>query len=271
MNRKLANHLSANREALLHNWFNGIRSEDSVHYRSKTDAELLPSLGKIFDSVVTYLNSGDNSEVNDHIQKLVGRRIQEMYILDELLMLFSTLRQTCFEECVRIYSASPSDLFEALSAFTVIMEKCRVKAAITYVVKQKEIIDAQHRALELSTPVLPIDDHIIIVPLIGTVDSRRANQFTEAVLNSIIEYQVDIVIIDITGVPLVDTQVANHLIKTVQASSLLGAKCILVGLRPEIAQTIVNLGIEFEHIISAGNLKKGFSLAKSLVNNLTVN
>ena len=105
LNRKLANHLSANREALLHNWFNGIRSEDSVHYRSKTDAELLPSLGKIFDSVVTYLNSGDNSEVNDHIQKLVGRRIK-MYILDELLM--SCSASNLFEECVQNNSASPS-------------------------------------------------------------------------------------------------------------------------------------------------------------------
>lgn len=269
MHKQLAAHLFGQREALLHDWFNSIRAEDSVHYRAKTDAELLPSLGKIFDAVVTYLDTGFITEVDTQIQQLVGRRTQEMYVLDELLMLFSTLRQTCFEECMRIFTTKPNDLYEALSAFTVIMEKCRVKAAITYVIKQKEIIDAQHRALELSTPVLPIDDHIIIVPLIGTVDSQRANQFTEAVLNSIIEYQVDVVIIDITGVPLVDTQVANHLIKTVQASGLLGAKCILVGLRPEIAQTIVNLGIEFEHIITTGNLKKGFTLAKTLISDLT--
>ncbi|MGI6647997.1 MAG: STAS domain-containing protein [Bacillota bacterium] len=261
----LANHLSNQREILLKNWFNRIRTEDTLHYQNKTDEELLPALGQIYDEIVTYLNSGDNSKINSHIQHLVGRRTQEMYVLDELLMLFSTIRQTCFEEGLKLFADSSSQLFECFNTLTDLFEKCRVKAANTYVEMQKQIIDSQHRALELSTPVLPIDDQIIIVPLIGTVDSRRANQFTEAVLKSIIDYQVDIVIIDITGVPVVDTQVANHLIKTVQAANLLGAQCILVGVRPEIAQTIIRLGIEFNQFLTAGNLKKGFALAKSLV------
>jgi len=264
MRMLLVAHMSKQRDDLLKEWFNRIRTADSVHYRSKTDEELLPALGKIYDEFVNYLATGSSSEVEDRIQQLVGRRTQEMYFLEELLMLLSTFRQVCFEEAFKLWADSNNNLFEALCTLTGLFEKCRVKVATVYVVMQKQIIDAQHRALELSTPVLPIEDQIIIVPLIGSVDSRRANQFTEAVLNSIIEHQADIVIIDITGVPLVDTQVANHLIKTVQAATLLGAQCILVGVRPEIAQTIVRLGIEFDQIVTAGNLKKGFVMAKSM-------
>lgn len=115
--------------------------------------------------------------------------------------------------------------------------------------------------LELSTPVIKVWDGILALPLIGTIDSYRARQIMEELLHSVTTERAAIVLIDITGVPVVDTNVADHLIKTFRAAELLGAECLLVGVGPELAQTVVSLGVDLRSITSCADMRQGLTTA----------
>ncbi|MBX0326121.1 STAS domain-containing protein [Oscillochloris sp. ZM17-4] len=127
---------------------------------------------------------------------------------------------------------------------------------------QQEIIRTQDAALrELSTPLIPIADQVVVMPLIGSLDSRRTQQVIETLLEGVSTLRARVAIIDITGVPVVDTQVANTLVRAAQSVKLLGAKVILTGIRPEVAQTLVGLGADLSSIITRGTLQSGIALA----------
>jgi PAS domain S-box-containing protein len=130
---------------------------------------------------------------------------------------------------------------------------------------QQQIIDAQRDALrELSTPLIPISDTVMIMPLVGTVDSRRAQQIMEALLEGVARHQADLVILDITGVRVVDTQVAQAFIQAAQAVKLLGAQVMLTGIQPQIAQTLVHLGVDLSSIMTHGSLQTGITAALTM-------
>lgn len=118
---------------------------------------------------------------------------------------------------------------------------------------------------ELSTPVVPVLEGILILPLIGFIDSDRAQRVMEGLLNGIVQYRAQVVILDVTGVPVVDTGVADHLVRAARAAGLLGAQPILVGIRPEVAQTIVGLGVHLHEIATRGDLRDGLEYALSLL------
>jgi anti-anti-sigma regulatory factor len=127
---------------------------------------------------------------------------------------------------------------------------------------QEEIIRSQDAALrELSTPLIPIADEVVVMPLIGSMDTRRVQQVLETLLSGVAELRARVAIIDITGVPVVDTQVANALVRAAQSVKLLGAQVILTGIRPEVAQTLVGLGADLQTIITRGTLQSGISFA----------
>jgi rsbT co-antagonist protein RsbR len=127
---------------------------------------------------------------------------------------------------------------------------------------QQEIIDAQQQALrELATPTVPVLEGVLVMPLQGVLDTARSQQMMETLMNSIVESGAEVVIIDITGVPVVDTSVANHLLQVTRGAKLLGSDTILVGISPEIAQTIVTLGVDLAGIITRGSLQAGIEYA----------
>jgi rsbT co-antagonist protein RsbR len=127
---------------------------------------------------------------------------------------------------------------------------------------QDEMIRAQAMALaELSTPLIPINDEVLVMPLIGSIDSRRAQQVIESLLQGISTSRARVAILDITGVPLVDTQVANALLRSAQSVGLLGAQVILTGIRPEVAQTLVGLGADLGSIVTRSSLQNGIAYA----------
>lgn len=137
-----------------------------------------------------------------------------------------------------------------------------VHFARAFVEQQLRLSERQRQAvLELSTPVIKVWDGILTLPLIGTIDSHRARQIMEELLHSVATQQAAVVIFDITGVPVVDTNVADHLIKTIRAAELLGAECLLVGIGPELSQTLVGLGIDLRDIATAADLQRGLALA----------
>jgi anti-anti-sigma regulatory factor len=124
---------------------------------------------------------------------------------------------------------------------------------------------AQERLLEtvreLSTPAIPIYDGILVLPLVGNIDTGRAAQVMEAVLTGIAREHASVVIVDVTGVPVIDTGVANHLVQVTQAAQLLGARCLLVGIKPEVAQTLVQLGVNLTSIVTRSDLQAGVAFA----------
>jgi PAS domain S-box-containing protein len=132
--------------------------------------------------------------------------------------------------------------------------------------EQEQLVQRQRdEILELSTPVIQVWDKVLVLPIIGTLDSLRASRLTEALLERIAENQAEVAILDISGVPAIDTDVAQHLLKTVEAARLMGATSILSGVRPETAQAIVHLGIELGGLRSRNSLKDALQLALKLV------
>src|SRR6202007_3308904 len=152
-------------------------------------------------------------------------------------------------------------LADEIWATTDLLDKLALLTVETYVKSREDLIQRQQREMmELSTPVVQLWDNILALPLIGTLDSERTQVVMESLLQKIVETGASIAIIDITGVPTVDTLVAQHLLKTVAAARLMGADCIISGIRPQIAQTIVQLGVEL-NVVSKATLADAFSVA----------
>jgi rsbT co-antagonist protein RsbR len=136
-----------------------------------------------------------------------------------------------------------------------------------YSITWEKTVSLQKIALqELSAPLIPVFDKITVMPLVGTIDTERAKQIMENLLRGAVKHRSEVVLIDITGVPVVDTMVAHHIIQAADAVRLIGAKCMLCGIRPEIAQTIVSLGIDLNQFTTKNSLQKGIEAALELTN-----
>jgi len=153
-------------------------------------------------------------------------------------------------------------LVREMTYFTKLLDKMGLVMVETYMRSREEIIHQQRAdMMELSTPVIKVWDKILTLPIIGTLDSRRAQMMMEALLQRVVDTGSTIAILDITGVRTMDTLVANHLIKTVTAARLMGARCILTGVSPAIAQTMVQLGIDLTQITTRAQMSDGIRLA----------
>jgi rsbT co-antagonist protein RsbR len=166
----------------------------------------------------------------------------------------------------REFESAPQRLFEELNTLTTVLDQLGLFTTEMYQKSREEVIlRQQEEMLELSTPVVKLWDGILALPLIGTLDSSRTQVVMESLLQKIVETGSEVAIIDITGVPTVDTLVAQHLMKTVTAARLMGAECIISGIRPQIAATIVHLGVDLLNITTKATLADAFvlGLAKS--------
>ncbi|TMA40562.1 MAG: STAS domain-containing protein, partial [Deltaproteobacteria bacterium] len=154
----------------------------------------------------------------------------------------------------------------ALDVYEPAANRIASTVAVGFVQEQGRVIREQQEAIrELSTPVLPVRERLLILPMIGLIDSQRARQLTEQLLRAIRTNRARVVVIDITGVPAMDSNVANHLVRTVDASRLLGAMVIVTGLSPEIAQTLVTLGVDLSRMNTVGDLQGGIEEAERLL------
>ncbi|WP_462381920.1 STAS domain-containing protein [Pseudomonas sp. Marseille-QA0892] len=176
---------------------------------------------------------------------------------DTATFIFS-LKEPIFE-LVQQHAADP---VETIWSATRLLDQLGLYSVECYMSGREHVIrEQQESMLELSTPVVELWDGILAIPLIGALDSNRTQIVMESLLEKIVETESDIAIIDITGVPTVDTMVAQHLLKTVTAARLMGAQCIISGIRPQIAATIVHLGVELGDVITKASLADAFRLA----------
>lgn len=210
--------------------------------------------------------------VRAFLKDIAKSRMEAGFTPSETAMFVLSLKQAVFNALREKMKSNPEQLVSEIWVAGNILDKLAmltVNTAIQF--REQTISRQQEEMLELSTPVVKLWDGVLALPLIGTLDSSRTQVVMESLLSAIVETNSQIAIIDITGVPTVDTLVAQHLIKTITAARLMGADCYLSGIRPAIAQTIVHLGIDLVDIQTKAKLADAFALAlqrlgKSVVN-----
>jgi len=174
----------------------------------------------------------------------------------------AAIKKPLFNGLQQLLVADPKAAFDAAWTASTLVDRMAQFTVTTYQRSREEVIQRQQQELlELSTPVVKLWEGVLAVPMIGTLDSSRTQLVMEALLTRIVETGSELAIIDITGVPTVDTLVAQHLLKTVTAIRLMGADCIISGIRPQIAQTIVHLGIDLQGIVTKATLADALQLA----------
>ena len=202
------------------------------------------------------------SEVREILGELSLSRARQGFSPTETAIFVFSLKQPLFERVRRQAAGDPEAIGRETWTLTVLLDKLGMLTTEFHQKgREQVIVRQQEELLELSTPVVRLWDNIVAVPLIGTLDSARTQVVMENLLQEIVSSGAAIAIIDITGVPTVDTLVAQHLLKTVAAARLMGADCIISGIRPQIAQTIVHLGVDLGDVTTKATLAGAFAVA----------
>ncbi len=201
-------------------------------------------------------------EVLQSLASLSKTRARQGFTPKQTANFVFALKRPLFSVLVREYQSDPAALREETWAITTLLDELGLQTADAFIHSREEIISRQQEEmLELSTPVVKLWEGVLALPMIGTLDSARTQIVMESLLQRIVETGAEVAIIDITGVPTVDTLVAQHLIKTVTAARLMGADCIISGIRPQIAQTIVHLGVDLGDVVTKATLADAFAVA----------
>jgi rsbT co-antagonist protein RsbR len=223
------------------------------------------------DGNLTSIDGPSFGPLRDVLAELSRTRALQGFSPTETATFILSLKQPLFAQVGSILAAEPERLATETLTLSELIDALGLFMMETYQRAREEVIIRQQSEIsELSTPVVKLWHGILALPLIGTLDSARTQVVMENLLDSIVRYEADIAIIDITGVPTVDTLVAQHLLKTVAAARLMGADCIISGIRPQIAQTMVHLGVEL-NVVSKANLSDAFALALRRLGKTVVN
>lgn len=247
--RRIEQLLQDNEERVLRRWqeIAGSSSTGNVDR-----ADLAAQLRELFQALRQSLGGNDGSDLRGLLAQLSRDRARQGFTPTETAIVVFGLKEAVYEfvetdgspEALRGFVWF-SQLIDDLGLFTIE----NYSAA-----RERVIVDQAEQLLELSTPVVKLWEGIVAVPLVGTLDSARTQVVMEKLLQTLVDTGSEHAVIDITGVPAVDTQVAQHLLKTVVAARLMGAECVISGIRPQIAHTIVTLGIEFGDIVTKASL-----------------
>ena len=233
----------------------------AVGLRGRSSAvEVRRELDDLYSLVLRAMSGADEQaagELRATLTELSRSRARNGFTPTETALGVFALKDAVYE-----LVTDAADLAPEYLAFSRMMDDLGLHTFETYAAAREQIIGDQAAAmLELSTPVIRLWEGIIAVPLVGTLDSARTQLVMEKLLDTLVATGADHAVIDITGVPTVDTEVAQHLLKTVSAARLLGAECTISGIRPQVAQTIVSLGIEFGDIATKASLADALALA----------
>ncbi|MXQ66331.1 STAS domain-containing protein [Actinomadura rayongensis] len=218
-----------------------------------TERELRAELAELFDLLVRALDDADGAERGElraALAEISRGRARQGFSPTETAVGVFALKQAVLE-AIEADGAG----YAGFVPFSAFVDDLGLVTFETYAAEREQVIvDQAEQLLELSTPVVKLWDGILGVPLVGTLDSARTQVVMESLLQMLVDTGSEFAVIDITGVPAVDTEVAQHLLKTVMAARLMGTDCVISGIRPQIAQTIVGLGIEFGDIVTKATL-----------------
>src|SRR6201990_778688 len=237
---QLVKHLRQNRTVLREEWARRITEAELL--TAMTPDELFSEATAVYDNYVEVLETGSvealQAYARDLSERIIPRGVETDEVLGIVLLLRDVLARSLFEK----YQSEFGLLNQVLDAYEPAANRIANTVAVSFVQERERVIREQQEAIrELSTPVLQVRERLLILPIIGVIDSQRARQLTEQLLRGIRNNRAKVVVVDITGVPTIDSTVANHLVQTVEASRLMGASVIITGLSSEIAQTLVTI------------------------------
>jgi rsbT co-antagonist protein RsbR len=262
--RELVAHLRESRTQLREEWARRITEAQLLTAMSKD--EIFAEATALYDNYVDVLETGSVEALQAYARNLSERIIPRGVETHEVVGIVLLLRDVLARSLFAKYHADFTKLNRVLDAYEPAANRIANTVAVSFVRERERVIREQQEAIrELSTPVLPVRERLLILPVIGTVDPLRARQLTEQLLRGIRTNRARVVVMDITGVPAMDQTVANHLVLTVEASRLLGATVIVTGLSPELAQTLVNIGVDLSKMNTVGDLHGGIEEAERLL------
>jgi len=260
----------SNDQEILREWVRLQLTAGSVHSDLMKENELREQSREFLSLFRAALQKGvafsngseDWAATRDFLSNISRSRAVQGFAPSETATFVLSLKQPLFALLRRDLASDANALGDATWTTTVILDKLALFTTEAFLKSREEVIARQqHELLELSTPVVQLWEGILALPLIGTLDSARTQVVMESLLQAIVRTGAGLAIIDITGVPTVDTLVAQHLLKTVAAARLMGADCIISGIRPQIAQTIVHLGVDLSSVSTKATLADAFTLA----------
>ena len=261
--QELVAYLRERRTELREEWARRISEAELLGVMS--DEEIFSEATAVYDNYVDALETGSMETLQTYARELseriVPRGVETHEVVGIVLLLRDVLARSLFAK----YQEDLDLLNRILDSYEPAANRIAVTVAVSFVEERERVIHEQQEAMrELSTPVLQLRDRLLILPIIGVLDSARARQLTEQLLGAIRDNRATVVVIDITGVATIDRTVANHLVQTVEASRLMGARTILTGLSSEIAQTLVDLDVDLGTMKTVGDLQGGIEEAERL-------
>lgn len=266
--------LKEKKDAILELWVSKQMAEDSYFNADdqKEDSEdfVTAFLGALNDNSINDKDARAFEKVHDILMGISVSRAKRGFSPRETGVYMFTFKEALLET-LSLEENDPAKLYQDSLKISKIIDNMAILTFEGYIKGREDVISRQTDEItEISTPVISVWDGVVALPIIGTLDSARTQVVMENLLQQIVETGSTIAILDISGVPAVDSLVAQHLIKTVSATRLLGAECIISGIRPEIAQIIVHLGIDLSNIITkstlASALQTAFNMLKLEVN-----
>ena len=260
--------MKENQAQLLSTWRNGLEASGAT--RNVKEQDVQQQTSEFLQLLVSGLQGSNGTQIAaagwDDIRLFLEKLSQSRALLghdsQQTASFIFSLKSPLFALLQTHYQDQPAQLAEQLWEISELLDAFGLHTIRTFQKSREAVIKRQQEELlELSTPVVKLWDGVLALPMIGTLDSQRTQVVMESLLQRIVDTGSEIAIIDITGVPTVDTLVAQHLLKTVTAIRLMGADCIISGVRPQIAQTIVHLGLDLQGVVTKANLADALKLA----------
>lgn len=261
MDENLKELIINNSDSIVDNWMDEVGRIKAGNYTASISDELYENTNREFVNVIftSIQNEGSSKVVEEFSEKIINLGWPLSYITDGLQIFRRVTIDFLLVQADQVDSNHFSNVLTSVDEW---IEPLIRQLVNEYSGSWENILSLQRVALqELSAPLIPVMERITVMPLIGTIDTDRAKLIMENLLEGTIKHNSEVVLIDITGVPVVDTMVAHHIIQAAEAVRLIGSTCILVGIRPEIAQTIVNIGIDLSKFPTRSTLEKGFTKA----------
>jgi len=271
---KWAKVLAEDKDAFLEHWLREQKAVISARPDLMIDSELRRESAEFLDLLLAAADEGAAADISaepwapsrEYLAGISRSRAAQGFTPTETATFVFSLKQPAFA-LLQAKLKDEAALLNEVWTFSVLVDKLGLYTTEVFLISREDIIGRQQaEMLELSSPVVQLWEGILALPLIGTLGSERTQVIMENLLQGIVDKSSGVVIIDITGVPAVDTMVAQNLIKTVSAARLMGAQCIISGIRPQIAQTMVHLGVSFEGVVTTASLADALAHAFRLRN-----
>ncbi|XXM71543.1 RsbT co-antagonist protein RsbRA [Lysinibacillus sphaericus] len=258
---QITDYIQSNKSDLTDVWMERMKDEADDKFIQVVSDQIFAKTSHEFVEMIAS-NLRDSQEFSSRLEDFAEKVVRFGWPLTFVTTALSTFAKVVYEGMRKDNLIKEENHAEQVEIFDKWVTPMYNKVISAYTESWERTVSLQKIALqELSAPLIPVFEKISVMPLVGTIDTERARLIMENLLNGVVKHRAEVVLIDITGVPVVDTMVAHHIIQAADAVRLVGAKCMLVGIRPEIAQTIVNLGIDLNQFSTNSTLRKGIEKA----------